>query len=106
MTIAKDIGTEELKLGLAEGSILLIDVREPHEFVAGHIPGALLLPLSQLDAQDIPANGGQRVVFACAAGVRSLKALQIAQEGGVAVDTHYAPGFKGWAAAGEAIERD
>jgi 3-mercaptopyruvate sulfurtransferase SseA len=36
---------DEVKAGLADGSIALVDVREPHEFAAGHIPGATLLPL-------------------------------------------------------------
>jgi rhodanese-related sulfurtransferase len=37
-----DLDREEVKRGLAEGSIHLIDVREPHEFAAGHIPGSIL----------------------------------------------------------------
>jgi len=33
------------------GSYTLLDVREPEEYEAGHIPGALLLPMSQLPDQ-------------------------------------------------------
>jgi rhodanese-related sulfurtransferase len=34
-----ELELDELKAGLADGSILVVDVREPHEFAAGHIPG-------------------------------------------------------------------
>lgn len=41
-----DLDRETIKRGLADGSVVLVDVREPHEFAAGHIPGAVSLPLS------------------------------------------------------------
>ena len=41
---------EEVRDLLAEGKILLIDVREPMEYAAERIPGALLYPLSTFDA--------------------------------------------------------
>lgn len=36
-----DLDREAIKEGLREGSFVLVDVREPHEFAAGHIPGAV-----------------------------------------------------------------
>jgi rhodanese-related sulfurtransferase len=42
------IPTEELRRRMAAGAVTLIDVRPPDEFAAGHIPGALSLPVSQL----------------------------------------------------------
>ena len=35
-----DLDREAVKSGLADGSLVLVDVREPHEFAAGHIPGS------------------------------------------------------------------
>ena len=98
-----DLDREEIKAGLADGSILLIDVRETHEFVAGHIPGAISMPLSKFDAAELPETG-KRIVFSCAAGIRSMHALMAANDGGVPLDAHYAGGFKDWFYAGEAIE--
>ncbi len=98
-----DLDTDAVKAGLRDGSILLIDVREPHEFVAGHIPGSVSMPLSEFDPRQVPLESGKRVVFSCAAGVRSLKALQIAQHAGLDLHEHYAGGFKGWAAGGGKI---
>ena len=50
MTI-EDVSLEDLKRGLANGSIVLVDVREPNEWDAGRIPGALFNPLSAFDGQ-------------------------------------------------------
>jgi rhodanese-related sulfurtransferase len=94
--IVKDLDIDAVKAGLADGSILVVDVREPHEFAAGHIPGSTSLPLSQFDPTAIPDEPGKRVIFSCAAGVRSLRALEFAQSSGLDIDSHYVGGFKDW----------
>ena len=100
-----DLDIAAVKAGLADDSILVVDVREPHEFAAGHIPGSVSLPLSQFDPADIPDMPGRRIVLSCAAGVRSLRALEFAQSAGLPIDSHYAGGFKDWVMQGGAIER-
>ena len=97
-----DLDRETVKSGLADGSITLVDVREPHEFAAGHIPGSLSLPLSRFDPSAIPQGG--RVVFSCAAGVRSVRAVELAQAYGRDIREHYKGGFKDWVQAGEPVE--
>jgi rhodanese-related sulfurtransferase len=97
-----DLDREDIKRRLAEGSIHLVDVREPHEFAAGHIPGAISHPLSTFDPASLPTD--KRIVFSCAAGVRSLRAVEFAQAVGRDIREHYKGGFKDWAAAGEPIE--
>ena len=99
-----DLEIEEVKAGLADGALLLIDVREPHEFAAGHIPGSVSLPLSQFDAALIPADTGKRIVFSCAAGVRSVHAITAAQNAGLALNEHYRGGFRDWMMAGEKVD--
>ena len=98
-----DLG--ELKKGLADGSILLVDVREPNEFAAGHIPGSLLNPLQSFDPKALPHASGKRVVLSCRSGRRSLTALALAHEAGRDdVRAHYPGGFQEWANAGEEVE--
>lgn len=97
-----DLNREDIKAGLADGSILVVDVREPHEFAAGHIPGAVSHPLSTFNPASLP--DGKRIVFSCAAGVRSVRALEFAQGAGKDIREHYKGGFKDWAAAGEPVE--
>ena len=50
-----DLDRETVKQGLDDGSMLIIDVREPHEYEAGHIPGAVSHPLSGFDPQAVAA---------------------------------------------------
>jgi rhodanese-related sulfurtransferase len=97
-----DLDREAIKQGLREGSFVLVDVREPHEFAAGHIPGAVSHPLSSFDPSALPED--RRIVFSCAAGVRSVKAIEAAQAAGRDIREHYKGGFKDWASAGEPVE--
>ena len=82
--------------------MLLVDVREPHEFQAGAIPGSVSMPLSQFDPAALPTGRG-RIVFSCAAGVRSMRAIELAQAAGLDLNEHYAGGFKEWARSGEPV---
>ena len=102
-----DLYRDTVKKGLADGSIALVDVREPHEFAAGHIPGSISLPLSVLDVEAledaVAEAGGRRIVFSCAAGIRSVHAIERARAAGFDLREHYRGGFKDWLLAGEEV---
>jgi rhodanese-related sulfurtransferase len=100
----RDVSIDEVKAGLANHSILLVDVREPHEFAAGHIPGAVNLPLSSFDPAEIEAEPGQEVVFSCRSGSRTLKAIAAARAAGFPYDAHYRGSMLEWVAMGEPVE--
>ncbi|MFF4656407.1 rhodanese-like domain-containing protein [Streptomyces sp. NPDC001381] len=83
------------------GDAVLLDVREPHEWRAGHAPRAVHVPLSSLAAgAGLPDVAQARpLVVICRSGNRSLQAADIlAARGSEAVDV--VGGMKGWAAAG------
>jgi rhodanese-related sulfurtransferase len=100
--IVVDLDRDTIKRGLADGSLVLVDVREPHEFAAGHIPGSISHPLSTFDPARLPE--GKRVVLSCAAGIRSARAAEFAQAFGRDIREHYKGGFKDWVEAGEPVE--
>jgi rhodanese-related sulfurtransferase len=102
-----DIDLADLKAGLTDGSILLVDVREAEEYAAGHIAGALFNPLSAFDPAKLPKPGaGQKVVIYCRSGRRSVTAMERARAGGRAdADTHYGGGILGWTGAGEPVKQ-
>lgn len=100
----ENLTVEDIKSGLASAAILLVDVREDHEFEAGHIPGSVLVPLSVFQIADIPAAAGRRIVLSCRSGRRSLTAAAMAFEQGLAIDAHYAGGFLDWVASGQPVE--
>ena len=80
--------------------ILLIDVREPDEYATQRIAGALLFPLSTLDAHALPPDESRRVVFQCGSGKRSAIAAQARLAAGATHAAHLAGGIAAWVAAG------
>ena len=61
---------------------VLVDVREPYEWDAGRLPGSLHIPLGALGERITEIPAGKRVVFICAAGMRSLAACRYAAQAG------------------------
>jgi rhodanese-related sulfurtransferase len=80
------------------GTCAVVDVREPHEYAAGHIPGAINQPLSSFDPDELPR--GKPIVLICQAGSRSLNALRRALAAGVEDIRHYPGGTSGWGRLG------
>lgn len=96
----KDLTPHQVRAALDAREILLIDVREPEEFAAERIEGALNVPLSTLDPRALPDAGGKAVVLHCAGGKRSGMAIEKCRAAGQAIDTHLAGGLAAWKAAG------
>ena len=101
----REIGPAELKALLDQGQALVIDVREPEEFAAEHIAGAVNLPLSSFDPARLPAVVGKTVILQCAGGKRSGMALDRCAEAQAAIDTHLAGGLGAWKSASLPVER-
>jgi len=96
----EDLYPEEVAKGLAEGTILLVDVREPSETDFERYPEAVYMPMSEFDPAALPNPNGKRVVFACRSGNRSVSASLISQQAGLPYAAHLAGGIKAWKAAG------
>lgn len=86
------------------GEALLVDVRESNEFEKERIPGALLMPLSFLDAEHFPRIPGMKTVLLCAAGKRSAAAGKQLIQAGHPAPWHLKGGLSAWKAAGLAVE--
>ncbi|HPC60438.1 MAG TPA: molybdopterin-synthase adenylyltransferase MoeB [Verrucomicrobiota bacterium] len=73
-----EVSVQELKRALDNPApgIHVLDVREPDEYQIARIPGALLLPLSQLGQRWSELNPDQSYYLYCKSGVRSLRAVQ------------------------------
>lgn len=99
------VSAAQLDAMIASGKAVLIDVREPDEFAAGHIAGAHNHPLSTFDPAALPPAGGKRLVLQCAGGKRSGLALDRCAQAGAAVDTHLEGGLAAWKEAGLPVVR-
>ncbi len=95
----------EVKQGMDEGTILLVDVREPDEIRAERIPGAAVMPLSKFDPGALPDPQGKRLVFSCRSGQRSQQAAAAAQRSGLPYEEHMKGGIMAWRQSGFDVER-
>jgi len=101
----ENLSPEQVNAALEAGDILLVDVREPHEFEAERIRGAVNYPLSTFDPGALPSEDGKTVVLSCAGGVRSVTAANACQAYGLDIHQHLAGGLRAWIAAGLPVER-
>ena len=93
------VSARELQVALInDASVLLVDVREPREYEAGHIADSINVPMSQLAARidELPRN--RSLIFACRSGSRSLLASGVAARAGFVTLAHLNGGLLGWAA--------
>lgn len=57
-----------------KGEFLLLDVRQPEEYEDGHIPGAMLIPLGELEARQEELDRNKKIIAYCRSGHRSMAA--------------------------------
>jgi adenylyltransferase/sulfurtransferase len=94
-----EITVDELKREWAakEEDLILLDVREPHEWEIVHIDGARLIPLTQLPDRLGELDGHAEIVTQCHHGARSMKALEILRGAGFGKVRSLAGGIDAWA---------
>ena len=86
---------------------VVVDVCEASEYAAGHVVGAKHIPLSDLEAK-LPAavkNKGLPVILVCASGMRSNRAVAIAQKLGYEKAKSLSGGMGAWREANLPIEK-
>lgn len=100
------IDANELMRLMHSGEAVLIDVRPRDEFESGHIPGAVSMPLADIDARVGELSGDARVVAYCrdAYCVLAPEAVSALRRFGVSTD-RLDIGFSEWSAAGRLVER-
>ena len=101
-TIVANMTCEQLRSLMSEtreDEYLLVDVRQSLEYRAGHIPGAQLLPLTELDirSEELENMGDRTLIFYCLRGGRSLRAARYAVEALLLQDVfHLVGGIRAW----------
>ncbi len=93
-----DVTADEVKGELDAGKeLVLLDVRDPHEYEITHIDGAKFIPLGELPARLNELDDHADVVTYCHHGARSLKALEILKAAGFAKVRSLRGGIDAWA---------
>jgi molybdopterin/thiamine biosynthesis adenylyltransferase/rhodanese-related sulfurtransferase len=99
----REVSIPEVDLQLESSAPpLLVDVRENHEWEAGHLPGALHVPRSHLESliEGAAPDRSRPIVLYCASGIRSVFASQTLAELGYTNVASMTGGFQGWKAQG------
>lgn len=98
------IDVNEAKEMMGDGAAV-IDVREPHEYDAGHVPGATLIPVNSVYARREELPKDQDLIFVCAVGQRSALACEMAAAAGLTRLFNLEGGTDGWVAAGQTVDK-
>ncbi len=101
MGAPREVTQEQFAEALASGATV-IDCREPMEYRAGHVEGALLIPLGRLPEKLDEVPAGQPVYVICATGNRSLSATDFLRAQGIEAYS-VAGGTSSWSAAGHPV---
>lgn len=96
---------QEVHNKMQEGTIYLIDVREPGEYETIRIPGSHLIPLGSFSSSAIPPHCST-VIIHCRSGARSAKACEIINTENSSLKTYnMTGGILAWEAAGLPVQR-
>ena len=98
------IDVNEAKEMMGDGAAV-IDVREPHEYDEGHVPGASLIPVNSVYARREELPKEQDLIFVCAVGQRSALACEMAAAAGLTRLFNLEGGTDGWVAAGQRVDK-
>jgi rhodanese-related sulfurtransferase len=100
----REVGVATVQKRLPDGKHVVLDVREPDEFAAGHLPGAINVPRGVLEFKlagtpDL-ADPAKPVFVYCRTGGRSALAALNLQRLGYSNVESMAGGYEAWTAAG------
>jgi rhodanese-related sulfurtransferase len=84
---------------------LVLDVRDPGEYGAGHILGAKNVPLSRLGDAEVAKRKDRPVIVYCDGGERSSKAAAALRKQGLTRVVNLTGGLKAWQQAGLPVEK-
>jgi rhodanese-related sulfurtransferase len=89
----------------AEPAPFLLDVREPWEYQAGHVPGAQLIPLGELEQRVTEVPRDRPVLAICHSGQRSLAAAGYLQQLGYTSVSNVDGGTAAWIERGYPVDK-
>ncbi len=104
---AKHVQAAEAAKIIAEGNVVIVDVRTVDEFKEGHIKGAKNIDImgDDFEKQVAALDKDKPTLVHCQAGGRSMRALKVFEKLGFTKLIHLDEGFGGWEAAGKPVEK-
>ena len=104
---ASGLSPSEAVLCMNREKALVIDVCGADEFAAGHVKGALHVPLNELETrlESVAKNKSQPLIMVCASGMRSKRAVAVAKKLGYEQAHSLSGGLKAWKEANLPVEK-
>lgn len=103
--LPRDLDTQTAADLAARDDVVVLDVREQNEWDAGHIPGALFIPMSEIQARMSEVPKDKLVIVQCRSGSRSSQVTDYLQGQGFTNVRNLLGGLNGWQAAGLPVEQ-
>ena len=104
-SLLRDVDAQTTAALSARPDVVILDVREQNEWDAGHIPGALFIPMGEIGARlsEIPTD--KTVIVQCRSGNRSSQVTDYLQRQGFTNVHNMAGGLNQWQSAGLPVVR-
>jgi len=103
-----ELAPDDAEKLIATGTPLILDVRTPNEYYGGHLKGARLIPLQQLEQRldELASYKDKDILVYCHSGNRSTVASQILINNGFRKLHNLRQGIAGWEKAGKPVVKD
>jgi rhodanese-related sulfurtransferase len=99
-----DLSVDQAQTWLAQTDAVVVDVREPLEYAAGHVPGAKSVPQADLALRLDELPRDREVLVVCEGGVRSARAARFLKQTGFSHVNNLLGGTSAWRHAGLPIQ--
>jgi hydroxyacylglutathione hydrolase len=99
------VDAAQLRAATADDRLALLDVRDPAEWAAGHLPGSSNIPVADLEERLAAVPRDRPVVVYCQSGSRAAIAASLLRARGVADVQVFSGGYAEWSGAGYPVER-
>ena len=90
---------------MGRDDVVVIDVRESHEYSNGHVPNAKLIPVNSIYARREELPSDKDIILVCAVGQRSALASEMAAAAGLTRLFNLEGGTDAWVKAGMPVEK-
>ncbi len=103
-TLADDVDVATVAAIRDNPGVFLLDVREPDEYAAGHIPGITLIPMGDVAARLAELPRDKEIVVTCRSGNRSAQVADFLRGQGFDNVHNMTGGLVAWEEAGYAVD--
>ena len=104
-TLAPSIDVDTAHSLHGNPDVFMLDVREPYEYAAGHIPGITLIPMGEVASRLTELPRDKEIIVTCRTGNRSSQIADLLREQGFTNVHNMTGGIVAWEEAGYAVEQ-